>query len=114
MTQRGARQGFQAHLRSRGVEVMEFDFLTPDNVADYCYQRGFLQVRSARLAPSVGSTSRAVEFIECRCCEKRLMAVPCNAGDGAAQLCLCCCAGCSAACLPACLASCQFHGAPKP
>ncbi|KAF6260871.1 dihydrofolate reductase-like domain-containing protein [Scenedesmus sp. NREL 46B-D3] len=44
MTQRGARQGFQAHLRSRGVEVMEFDFLTPDNVADYCYQRGFLQV----------------------------------------------------------------------
>jgi diaminohydroxyphosphoribosylaminopyrimidine deaminase/5-amino-6-(5-phosphoribosylamino)uracil reductase len=47
MTQRGARQGFQAHLRSRGVEVVEFDFLTPDNVADYCYERGFLQVRSA-------------------------------------------------------------------
>lgn len=47
MTQRGARQGFQAHLRSRGVEVVEFDFLTPDNVADYCYERGFLQVHSS-------------------------------------------------------------------
>jgi hypothetical protein len=47
MTQRGARQGFQAHLRSRGVEVVEFDFLTPDNVADYCYERGFLQVCAA-------------------------------------------------------------------
>ncbi|WIA34857.1 hypothetical protein OEZ86_013155 [Tetradesmus obliquus] len=44
MTQRGARQGFQAHLRSRGVEVVEFDFLTPECVADYCYERGFLQV----------------------------------------------------------------------
>jgi hypothetical protein len=48
MTQRGARQGFQAHLRSRGVEVVEFDFLTPDNVVDYCYERGFLQVCAAR------------------------------------------------------------------
>ena len=30
-------------LRSRGVEVVEFDFLTPEGVADYCYNRGFLQ-----------------------------------------------------------------------
>jgi diaminohydroxyphosphoribosylaminopyrimidine deaminase/5-amino-6-(5-phosphoribosylamino)uracil reductase len=44
MTQRGARASFQALLRARGVEVVEFDFLTPENVADYCYERGFLQV----------------------------------------------------------------------
>lgn len=31
-------------LRARGVEVVEFDFLTPEAVADYCYARGFLQV----------------------------------------------------------------------
>ncbi|KAG1655585.1 hypothetical protein FOA52_005884 [Chlamydomonas sp. UWO 241] len=43
MTQKGARTAFQAMLRSRGVEVVEFDFLTPENVADYCYDRGFLQ-----------------------------------------------------------------------
>lgn len=35
----------QAKLRAQGVEVVEFDFLTPDAVADYCYSRGFLQVR---------------------------------------------------------------------
>jgi diaminohydroxyphosphoribosylaminopyrimidine deaminase/5-amino-6-(5-phosphoribosylamino)uracil reductase len=45
MTQRGARQAFQAKLRAKGVEVVQFDFLTPENVADYCYERGFLQVR---------------------------------------------------------------------
>lgn len=45
MTQRGSRQAFQQHLRARGVEVVEFDFLTPDNVANYCFERGFLQVR---------------------------------------------------------------------
>ena len=44
MTQRGAKQPFQAMLRARGVEVVEFDFLTPELVADYCYDRGFLQV----------------------------------------------------------------------
>ncbi|MEW5315496.1 MAG: hypothetical protein WDW38_006920 [Sanguina aurantia] len=43
MTQRGARRSFQAVLRDRGVEVVEFDFLTPALVADYCQQRGFLQ-----------------------------------------------------------------------
>lgn len=45
MTQRGARKHFQQMLRSKGVEVVEFDFLTPEAVADYCYERGFLQVR---------------------------------------------------------------------
>lgn len=32
-TQRGARLDFQARLRAKGVEVLEFDFLTPDAVA---------------------------------------------------------------------------------
>ena len=45
MTQRGARAAFQMQLRDRGVEVVEFDFLTPEAVAAYCYERGFLQVR---------------------------------------------------------------------
>ena len=44
MTQKGARSSFQAKLRGRGVEVVEFDFLTPEAVAEYCYDRGFLQV----------------------------------------------------------------------
>ncbi len=43
MTQRGARSDFQQKLRARGVEVVEFDFLTPHAVAAYCYDRGFLQ-----------------------------------------------------------------------
>ena len=43
MTQRGARTDFQRKLRARGVEVVEFDFLTPYAVAAYCYDRGFLQ-----------------------------------------------------------------------
>ncbi|GAQ81151.1 riboflavin biosynthesis protein RibD [Klebsormidium nitens] len=44
MTQKGAREDFQDRLRRRGVEIVEFDFLTPAGVMDYCYQRGFLQV----------------------------------------------------------------------
>lgn len=43
MTQRGARRDFQEKLRQKAVEVIEFDFLTPGNVADYCYDRGFMQ-----------------------------------------------------------------------
>jgi diaminohydroxyphosphoribosylaminopyrimidine deaminase / 5-amino-6-(5-phosphoribosylamino)uracil reductase len=42
MTQQGARKEMQARLRSRGVEVVEFDFLTPAAVARYCGDRGFL------------------------------------------------------------------------
>lgn len=34
----------QARLRDRGVEVIEFPFLTPERVAEYCFDRGFLQV----------------------------------------------------------------------
>ena len=44
MTQRGARREFQRRLRARGVEVVEFDFLTPAGVAAHCYERGFLQL----------------------------------------------------------------------
>lgn len=44
MTQRGARLDFQAALRDQGVEVVQFDFLTPEAVAAYCYERGYLQV----------------------------------------------------------------------
>lgn len=44
MTQRRVRNSFQARLRDRGVEVIEFDFLTPDAVAEYCYDRGFMQL----------------------------------------------------------------------
>ena len=44
MTQRRVRSTFQARLRDRGVEVIEFDFLTPDAVAEYCYARGFMQL----------------------------------------------------------------------
>lgn len=44
MTQRGARKDFQTMLRGRGVEVVEFDFLTPAAVSSYCYDRGFLQI----------------------------------------------------------------------
>ena len=43
MTQKGARTDFQRLLRAKGVEVVQFDFLTPSKVADYCYQRGFMQ-----------------------------------------------------------------------
>lgn len=43
MTQRGARVDAPARLRDRGVEVVEFDFLGPANVAEYCAARGFLQ-----------------------------------------------------------------------
>ncbi len=43
-TQRGVRKEFQRMLRSRGVEVLEFDFLSPAALADYCRQRGHLRL----------------------------------------------------------------------
>ena len=51
MTQRGARKEFQDSLRSKGVEVVQFDFLTPEAVAAYCQERGFLQARSCCQRP---------------------------------------------------------------
>ncbi|CAI5473690.1 unnamed protein product, partial [Closterium sp. Yama58-4] len=43
MTQRGAKGDFCARLRARGCEVVEFDFLSPRAVMEYCHQRGFMQ-----------------------------------------------------------------------
>lgn len=44
MTETGSRPGFQNQLRAVGVEVVEFEELTPSVVAKYCYKRGFLQL----------------------------------------------------------------------
>ncbi len=44
MTQRRVKTSFQSFLRDHGVEVVEFDFLTPECVAEYCYDRGFMQL----------------------------------------------------------------------
>ena len=44
MTTKGARPHFQAQLRGLGVEIIEFDELTPDAVSAYCAERGFLQL----------------------------------------------------------------------
>jgi diaminohydroxyphosphoribosylaminopyrimidine deaminase/5-amino-6-(5-phosphoribosylamino)uracil reductase len=44
MTQKGARPEFQKYLASRGVEVVEFDSLSPRAVMEHCYLRGYLSV----------------------------------------------------------------------
>ena len=54
MTQRGARRAFQDMLCAAGVEVVQFDFLTPEAVAAYCQERGFLQVRTLHWIPDFG------------------------------------------------------------
>eukprot|EP00887_Chlorella_sp_A99_P007630 scaffold20.g7630.t1 len=69
MTQRGARRDFQRRLRGRGVEVVEFDFLTPAGVAAYCAERGFLQLLwecgGTLAAPAIagGVIHKAMAFI---------------------------------------------------
>ena len=69
MTQRGARASFQAHLRALGVEVVQFDFLTPEAVAAYCTERGFLAVlwecggMLAAPAIAAGVIHKAMAFI---------------------------------------------------
>jgi diaminohydroxyphosphoribosylaminopyrimidine deaminase/5-amino-6-(5-phosphoribosylamino)uracil reductase len=59
MTQRGARKDFQKKLERKGVEIVEFDFLSPKAVVDYCYDRGFLSVLwecgGALAAPAIRS-----------------------------------------------------------
>ena len=45
---RGAARLPGAAARLRGVELVQFDFLTPEAVAAYCAERGFLQVRTHR------------------------------------------------------------------
>nr|PNR48038.1 hypothetical protein PHYPA_012511 [Physcomitrium patens] len=44
MTQKGSNLEFQKLLTSRGVEVVEFDFLSPRAVMEHCYMRGYLSV----------------------------------------------------------------------
>lgn len=44
MTQKGANREFQKYLVSKGVEVVEFDFLSPKAVMEHCYERGYLSV----------------------------------------------------------------------
>ena len=69
MTQRGVRRAFQEQLRSQGVEVVQFDFLTPDAVAQYCAARGFLQCLwecgGTLAAPAIASQTvhKAMAFI---------------------------------------------------
>ena len=60
-TQRGANKPMQDFLVEKGVQVLEFDFLTPDVVARYCQQRGFLSVLwecgGALAAPAVSDSA---------------------------------------------------------
>eukprot|EP00891_Asterochloris_glomerata_P009033 jgi/Astpho2/9033/fgenesh1_pm.00133_%23_32_t len=69
MTQLGARTAFQRQLQDRGVEVVQFDFLTPEGVAAYCHERGFLQClwecggMLAAPAISGGALHKALAFI---------------------------------------------------
>jgi diaminohydroxyphosphoribosylaminopyrimidine deaminase/5-amino-6-(5-phosphoribosylamino)uracil reductase len=69
MTQRGARRQFQQRLRDRGVEIVEFDFLTPDAVSSYCYDRGFLrclwECGGTLAAPAIagGAIQKVMAFI---------------------------------------------------
>ena len=55
MTQRGARRAFQESLGAAGVEVVQFDFLTPEAVAAYCQERGFLQARILPTFPGMSA-----------------------------------------------------------
>lgn len=69
MTQRGVREDFQSFLKNKGVEVVEFDFLTPHSVMEYCAQRGFLQVLwecgGTLSAPAItsGSIHKVMAFV---------------------------------------------------
>ena len=65
MTQRGTRRAFQAALRDQGVEVVEFDFLTPEAVSYYCYDRGFLQVCNRPVSNSDQSSRRLCPIQAC-------------------------------------------------
>jgi len=60
-TQRGANRPMQEFLSEKGVQVVEFDFLTPDAVSRYCQQRGFLSVLwecgGALAAPAVSDAA---------------------------------------------------------
>lgn len=59
-TQRGANRPMQDFLIGKGVQVVEFDFLTPEAVSKYCQQRGFLSLLwecgGALAAPAVSDS----------------------------------------------------------
>jgi diaminohydroxyphosphoribosylaminopyrimidine deaminase/5-amino-6-(5-phosphoribosylamino)uracil reductase len=59
-TQRGANRPMQEFLTNKGVQVVEFDFLTPEVVSKYCRQRGFLSLLwecgGALAAPAVSDS----------------------------------------------------------
>ncbi|XP_024356782.1 riboflavin biosynthesis protein PYRR, chloroplastic [Physcomitrium patens] len=69
MTQKGANPGFQKILASKGVEVVEFDVLTPRAVMEHCYDRGFLSVLwecgGTLAAPAIasGAIQKVMAFI---------------------------------------------------
>ncbi|KAH7432348.1 hypothetical protein KP509_07G018400 [Ceratopteris richardii] len=69
MTQRGANKRLQERLRQKGVEIVEFDFLSPKAVIDYCYERGFLSIfwecggTLAALAISSGVIHKVMAFV---------------------------------------------------
>ncbi|CAN1236128.1 Riboflavin biosynthesis protein PYRR, chloroplastic [Linum grandiflorum] len=44
VTQRGARRSFQKLLASKGVEVVEFDILSPRETMEYFHGRGYLSI----------------------------------------------------------------------
>ena len=80
MTQRGARRDLQRRLRARGVEVVEFDFLTPAGVAAYCHERGFLQLLwecgGTLAAPAIaaGVIHKAMAFVAPKLVSRRRLA----------------------------------------
>jgi diaminohydroxyphosphoribosylaminopyrimidine deaminase/5-amino-6-(5-phosphoribosylamino)uracil reductase len=90
MTQRGARRPFQRLMRSRGVEVVEFDFLTPEAVARYCAERGWLQCLwecgGVLAAPAIagGAVHRIMGFVAPKLVRWAGAAACCNWGLPAA------------------------------
>ncbi|CAN1345366.1 Riboflavin biosynthesis protein PYRR, chloroplastic [Linum perenne] len=44
VTQRGARRSFQKRLAAKGVEVVEFDILSPRETMEYFHGRGYLSI----------------------------------------------------------------------
>lgn len=70
MTQSGARKDFQKILAAKGVEIVEFEFLTPKAVMEYCYSRGYLSVMwecgGTLSAPAIqGGVIHKVKFCPC-------------------------------------------------
>lgn len=69
LTETGVRPDFQAALRQKGVEVVEFEALTPDRAMAYFYNRGFLSAlwecggKLAAQAIAAGAVQKVWAFI---------------------------------------------------